>query len=117
MGMKHRVDFGLYVTYGTINACLAKKTNFSMDDAEKLKAAICSMFENDASSARPEGTIDIKTVYWWVHDKANGQYPSSKVHGSLKIKLKENVDEPMSFDDYTITLENLEGLEPEKIQY
>jgi CRISPR-associated protein Csd2 len=32
MGMKYRVDFGVYVTFGSINRQLAEKTGFS-DDA------------------------------------------------------------------------------------
>lgn len=35
--MKHRVDFGLYVTYGSINCQLAEKTGFTSDDAELIK--------------------------------------------------------------------------------
>lgn len=35
MGMKHRVDFGLYVFYGSINTQLAEKTGFTTEDAKK----------------------------------------------------------------------------------
>lgn len=49
MGMKHRVDFGIYVCYGSINTQLAEKTGFSREDAEKIKQALISLFENDAS--------------------------------------------------------------------
>ena len=34
MGMKHRVDFGVYVFYGSINTQLAEKTGFKLGDAE-----------------------------------------------------------------------------------
>ena len=47
MGMKHRVDFGIYTFFGSINSQLASDqtgTGFSDDDALKLKLAICSMF-------------------------------------------------------------------------
>src|SRR5699024_1738496 len=37
MGMKHRVDFGVYVFYGSINTQLAEKTGFTNEDAEKIK--------------------------------------------------------------------------------
>lgn len=53
-GMKHRVDFGIYKFFGSINTQLAEKTGFTNEDAEKLKEALISLFENDASSARPE---------------------------------------------------------------
>jgi len=55
MGMKHRIDFGLYVLKGSVNVQLAEKTGFSEEDAEKLKKALLTLFVNDASSARPDG--------------------------------------------------------------
>jgi len=113
MGMKHRVDFGLYVFYGSINTQLAEKTGFTNEDAEKLKQALVTLFENDASSARPDGSMEVHKVYWWEHNSKLGQYSSAKVHRSLDIKSL--VDEPKSFEDYSITLHELEGLKVEVI--
>lgn len=85
MGMKHRVDFGVYVIYGSINTQLAEKTGFSEEDAEKIKQALISIFENDVSSARPDGSMEVQKVYWWKHNCKTGQYSSAKVHRSLVI--------------------------------
>ena len=52
MGMKHRVDKGIYVFYGSMNPQLAERTGFSDDDAETIKSILPKLFENDASSAR-----------------------------------------------------------------
>ena len=38
MGSKNRVEFGLYVCYGSINPQLAEKTGFSEEDAQKIIA-------------------------------------------------------------------------------
>ncbi|SUO86797.1 putative cytoplasmic protein [Streptococcus uberis] len=57
MGTKHFVDYGIYVFKGSINAHFAEKTGFSQEDAEVMKEALVSLFENDASSARPEGSM------------------------------------------------------------
>ncbi|MDR2940141.1 MAG: type I-C CRISPR-associated protein Cas7/Csd2 [Clostridiales bacterium] len=84
MGMKHRVDHGIYITYGSINRQLSEKTGFSDADAEKLKSAMVRMFENDESSARPAGSMSVKKVIWWTHNEQT--LPSSKVHGSLNVK-------------------------------
>ncbi len=108
MGMKHRVDFGLYVFYGSINTQLAEKTGFSKEDAEKLKQALINLFENDASSARPDGSMEVHHVYWWEHNSKLGQYSSAKVHRTVKIEPK--VESPKSYDDYSITVEELDGL-------
>jgi CRISPR-associated protein Csd2 len=108
MGMKHRVDFGVYVFYGSINTQLAEKTGFTNEDALKIQQALVTLFENDASAARPEGSMEVHKVYWWEHNSKLGQYSSAKVHRLLKIE--KNVEEPKSIDDYTITLNELDGL-------
>lgn len=113
MGMKHRVDFGVYVFKGSINTQLAEKTGFTNEDAEKIKLALITLFENDSSSARPEGSMEVHQVYWWNHLSKLGQYSSAKVHRSLKIHAK--TDSPKSFDDYTVELEKLDSLNVEVI--
>lgn len=113
MGMKHRVDFGVYVFYGSINTQLAEKTGFTIEDAEKIKQVLVTLFENDTSSARPDGSMEVHTVYWWEHNSKLGQYSSAKVH--RLVDIKHNVDEPKSIEDYTITLKELEGLKVEII--
>ena len=117
MGMKHRVDFGLYVTYGSINPQLATKTGFSYADAQKIKQALLHIFDNDASSARPEGSMEVVQLYWWEHSGKPGQYSSAKVHGSLQITLKDGVKRPQSKEDYTFSIKALEGLKPEILSY
>lgn len=111
MGMKHRVEFGVYVTYGSINHQLAEKTGFSNEDAEVIKQILMTLFENDASSARPDGSMEVCKVVWWKHNSQLGQYSSAKVHRSLTVKVKENVETPVSFLDYECKVENLPDLE------
>ena len=60
MGMKHRVDQGIYVAYGAITPQLAEKTGFSDEDAMVVKSILPKLFEGDASSARPEGSMQVK---------------------------------------------------------
>lgn len=114
MGMKHRVDFGLYVFYGSINCQLAEKTGFSEEDALLIKEALRTLFENDTSSARPEGSMEVCKLYWWKHNCKSGQYSSAKVHRSLNIIAK--TESPKSIDDYEITLSPLEGLTPKTLE-
>jgi CRISPR-associated protein Csd2 len=117
MGMKHRVDFGVYVTYGSINPQLAERTGFSYEDAQKIKQAILHIFDNDASSARPEGSMEVVQLYWWEHSSKSGQYSSAKVHRSLKVGPKKEAERPQSIDDYEIKIESLAGLKPEILTY
>ncbi|WP_292727184.1 type I-C CRISPR-associated protein Cas7/Csd2 [Methanoculleus sp.] len=111
MGMKYRVDFGMYVFYGSINCQLAEKTGFSTEDAESIRKALVTLFENDSSSARPEGSMEVCKVFWWKHNSRSGQYSSAKVHRTLHVLPKTDV--PKSIEDYEITVDMLEGLEPE----
>lgn len=107
MGTKHRVEFGLYVIKGSINCQLAEKTGFTEEDADKIKEAIKTLFENDCSSARPEGSMEVCRLYWFKHDSKYPKNSSAKVFRSLKIVLKENVSKPKSFEDYDIVLEEI----------
>ncbi len=86
--MKHRVDHGVYVFYGSMNPQLATKTGFSDEDAEAIKEALRTLFRNDASSARPEGSMEVYKVYWWKHNNHNGQYSSAKIHRLLDVTVK-----------------------------
>lgn len=111
MGMKHRVEFGVYVIYGSINTQLASKTGFSSEDSDIIKKALITLFENDCSSARPDGSMEVCKLYWWKHNSQIGQYSSAKVHRSLKVV--PNVEIPKCIEDYDIAIETLEGLTPE----
>ena len=48
-----------------------KKQEFSQEDAEALKEALKTLFENDSSSARPEGSMEVCRLYWWQHEEKN----------------------------------------------
>jgi CRISPR-associated protein Csd2 len=104
MGMKHRVDLGIYECYGSINPQLAERAGFSDDDANVLKAILPKLFENDASSARPDGSMEVLKVIWWKHNCKAGQYSSAKVHRSLQVN-----------GDGSISLTELADLTPEII--
>ena len=113
MGMKHRVDSAMYIIKGSINHQLAEKTGFSEEDAEKIKEALRTLFINDSSSARPDGSMEVVKVYWWKHNCYMGQYSAAKVHNQLKVRAL--TDDPKTIDDYEIKLDELEGLEVEII--
>ena len=100
MGMKYRVDFGVYKFQGSINVQLAEKTGFSDEDAAKVKEALLTIFENDASSARPEGSMEMSRFYWIEHANKTGAVSSAKVHRSVSAQKKDGVDAPSRIDDY-----------------
>lgn len=118
MGTKHHIEFGLYVFKGSINCQLAEKTGFSDEDAEKIKNALVTLFENDCSSARPEGSMQVCRVYWWKHDSKTPKVSSARIHNSVKITEKSSLNgrTPMSIEDYDIVFNNPDGaVQPEII--
>ena len=115
MGTRHMVDFGLYEIKGSINVQLAEKTGFTEEDAARIKECLRTLFVNDTSSARPDGSMEVVCVYWWEHNCKDGQYSSAKVHRSVEAKLKAGVTIPADFSDYDIIENDLEGLVPEVI--
>ncbi len=104
MGMKHRVDKAVYVAFGGMTPQLAERTGFSDEDAENIKQILPKLFEGDASSARPEGSMAVEKVIWWKHNNKSGQYSSAKVHRTLSVNANGSYK-----------LENLNGLIPEEI--
>ncbi len=104
MGMKHRVDNAIYVTFGGMTPQLAERTGFSDEDADTIKQVLPKLFEGDASSARPEGSMAVEKVIWWKHNNKSGQYSSAKVHRTLSVN-----------NDGSYSLESLDGLMPEEI--
>ncbi len=111
MGAKHRVDKGIYAFYGSMNPQLAERTQFSQEDAETIKAVLPKLFENDASSARPDGSMRVVSVVWWQHNCKSGQFSSAKVHDSLRNLIKPDG----SFDREALN-KALAGLTPEVIE-
>jgi CRISPR-associated protein Csd2 len=105
MGMKHRVDKGIYVFCGSMNPQLAERTGFSDEDAEAIKKELPRLFENDASSARPEGSMEILKVIWWRHGSKAGRHSSARVHRTLTVRPNGE-----------ISVAALDGLEPEIIE-
>lgn len=105
MGMKHRVDHGIYISCGSINPQLAEQTGFSDADAALLKEILPKMLENDASAARPEGSMEVLKVIWWQHPSKSGLCSSAKVHRSLVVDPEGNV-----------TVTKIEGLAEEIIE-
>ena len=115
MGTKHRVGFAVYKVMGSVNVQLAEKTGFSQEDAELLKEALKTLFENDASSARPEGSMEVCKMYWWQHDEKTPAVSSGKIQRGFDIKCKE--EHPREFKDYKISW-HVDGCkEPEEFDF
>lgn len=110
LGRKYSIKKGVYIAKGSIFPSLAEKTGFSQEDADVLKESLKTMFENDASSARPSGSMAIDRLYWWTSKGECSLYPAAKVFRTLHFKSKEE------YPYYEVTETPLDGLTPEVYQ-
>ena len=114
MGVKHRIGFAVYKIMGSVNVQLAEKTGFSQEDAELLKEALKTLFENDASSARPDGSMEVCSVYWWQHHEKMPAISSGKIQRGFRIN---HIDRPKEFKDYEVVWELPDCIEPEVYKF
>lgn len=115
MGTKHRIGFAVYRVMGSVNVQLAEKTGFSQEDAEILKEALKTLFENDASSARPEGSMEVCRLYWWQHSEKTPAVSSGKIQRGFTIT--EEAVRPKEFADYDIQWKLDNCVEPEVYEF
>lgn len=106
IGTRYAIDRGVYVAYGSILPQLASLTGFDESDAVKVKNAIASMFESDASVMRPSGSMSCQ-LFWWTHNKKI--YNSAVVHHLLRISPAKE------WPYYTYTVDELPNLDLEII--
>ncbi len=115
MGTKHRISFGVYVVKGSVNVQLAEKTGFSQEDAELLKEALKTLFENDASSARPEGSMEVCRLYWWQHMEKTPAISSGKIQRGFTYK--NDGTRLKQFKDYELSWHVDGCIEPEVFDF
>lgn len=115
MGTKHRIGFAVYKIMGSVNVQLAEKTGFSQEDAEILKEALRTLFENDASSARPDGSMEVCRMYWWQHREKTPAVSSGRIQRGFHVESQES--RPKRFEDYKITWKAEGCEEPEVFDF
>ena len=105
IGSQHRVDNTTYVFWGEMNPQYAEKTGFSEDDMTVIKEILPKLFINDASEARPAGTMWVKNILWWDHGCKEGKCSTRKIIDSLTVN-----------GDGSFEIADITGLEPEIIE-
>ena len=68
MVTRYQIEHGAYVFRGSIYPQLAKSQDSRNGDALAIKNAIINMFMNDASAARPAGSMTLDRLYWVEHN-------------------------------------------------
>jgi len=116
MGMLHSVRYGIYVIKGSMNPILAGRTGFSDEDADDMKKALHTLFENDESAARPSGSMNVYRLYWWEQPRDDIRYSSKKLFDSIHISMKDPDDILSSIDDIEIQEDDFPDIKPEIIE-
>lgn len=105
MGNKNFVDYGVYLVQGSVNSFYSERTGFDEKDLEILKEALKTLFINDVSSARPDGSMEVKEIYWFIHSNKLGNASSAKIKQLVKYdELDINNTNP-SYEDYNFRLD------------
>lgn len=105
MGNKNFVDYGVYLVQGSVNSFYSERTGFDEKDLEILKEALKTLFINDVSSARPDGSMEVKEIYWFTHSNKLGNVSSAKIKQLVKYdELDINNTNP-SYEDYNFRLD------------
>lgn len=98
------VEFGTYKIVGSINPQLSEITGFNERDVEMLKNLLLTIFRNDSSLSRPEGSMEVSKLYWFKHKSKIGDYPASKLHNCIRLEIQD--PEKKDFSRYKI-VENI----------
>lgn len=114
MGMKYFVDRATYVIKGSISPNLAETTGFSQEDAKLIKEALRTLFENDQSAARPDGSMTVRDVYWFEHSNKLGNVSSARVYKLLSYNPETkafdlNVEKLETYKTKGLSLDIIEG--------
>lgn len=115
MGRKFAIPYGLYRTYGYVNATLAEQTGFGDADLDLFKKSLNMMFENERSAAR--GLMAPVRCWAFRHDHKLGNARADQLFELVKVELKEELKREnrpsRSRHDYNITLD--ESLVPKGV--
>lgn len=108
IGSKHYIDNAVYVLNGSVNAFFAEKNLFSMEDLKILQECLRTLFVNDISTARPDGSMRVRDIFWLEHTSKIGDLSSGKIIDAFKYEALENVAETnkeIKYENYKIHLD------------
>lgn len=109
MGYRNQIAFGLYMLMGGVTPETARATNLKYQDMDILKECLLDLFKGDATSARPEGSMEVCKLIWWESTEMNNGLDTAKLARTVQVKLKPDVEFPSSYEDYEFTFLDAEG--------
>lgn len=101
------VDYGLYTCFGGVNSIEGKSTDLTDEDIEKMFHAMAHLYDNDYSSMRPMGSMNVRHLFVWRWGEEDEGISNTRLMNSISIQHKEGVVKPSSYNDYIIKAETL----------
>ncbi|MCL0036369.1 type I-C CRISPR-associated protein Cas7/Csd2 [Dehalococcoidia bacterium] len=103
MGRKTLVPYGLYQGHGFFTPHFAQDTGCTSEDLALFWQALKSMWDLDHSASR--GLMSCRGLYVFSHEKSVGNAPAHKLFEHVTVKIKEGVEAPRKFVDYTVEVD------------
>jgi len=116
MGRKSLIPYGLFFGKGFVSAHLAQQTGFGEEDLKLLFNAVLNMFEHDRSASKGIMTVQ-RPLFVFKHVGTDtdpnqrqsqamlGCAPAQDLFKLVRVKLKDGVKSPRSFDDYSVDVD------------
>lgn len=102
MGRKALVTYGFYRGYGFFSPHFATKSGFSDADLALFWEALQKTWDLDHSASR--GRLVLRGLYVFSHENALGNAPSHHLFERIAVRLRDGVEAPRSFEDYSVTV-------------
>ena len=108
MGTKFTVSYGLYRTLWTATPIFARETGFTKADFMKFLKALKNMWDIDRSSSR--GFMAARGIFVFEHTCPEGsEYALGRDSMAAcvdRVKVTKKVENPRSFEDYEVSLDD-----------
>ncbi len=103
MARKALVPYGLYRAHGFFNPHFAAQTGVTAEDLDLFWQALQMMWDLDRSASR--GMMACRGLYVFSHESNLGNAPAHRLFERIEIQLREGVEAPRAFTDYTVAID------------
>ncbi|RJX22478.1 MAG: type I-C CRISPR-associated protein Cas7/Csd2 [Desulforudis sp.] len=104
MGRKSIIPYGLYRGYGFVSSALGEDTGLTEEDLGVFWQALQQMWDLDRSASR--GFMACRGLYVFSHENGLGNAPAHTLLDRIQPRMKDDVQTPRRFDDYTIAVDD-----------
>ena len=102
------VQDAYYIFSGSVSTREGNRVGLTEEDLEKFKVALSSMFEGDASCARPAGSMYLTDFVWFTQPTIDGHYSHRRIMEAVNISDDGRIEvNDAAFDKDKLTYEHV----------